>query len=288
MIKKLFAAGFGLAVTASAYAAPILPPGPLYINFNNMEQISSSNSIGGPGVEGNWGVFVVAQMSNGGPIPPNQLFSPLFPIFNNSATAQITGMFYGTKIVAPGAGCVGTCFDAAGGFIDLYYQDSTMSGFTAAALGTATPGQRTATNQFTNFTDGQFLARLAFASGIDSFDSSVDIRGSVTPSAGGFSGFADSFANVVDINGDGQYTAADGAYAFQLNSDLFNTAFGQRDVRLKNSYNLATEWNGTGDILGASSSDPIRAFVVPEPGTLALLGASLLGLAGFRRKKSGA
>jgi len=279
MFKKLAVAALGMAFSASAAAVFIPPGGPLVINFNNAEQISPTNSILSPSgaSEGNWGVFVVNSIYKGGAIPPNQLF-PIsgFPVFSDGPTGQITGIFYGVSTVAPGASCP-TCLDATGGYLDLWWQDPSAVGGTAANLGAATPGDRTADDQFTNFTDGTFLARIQFASGIDPFDPTVFIRGSAVPAGAGFVGQADSFGNV-DL-------AAGGAWATLLDTDFFNTAFGTRDLRFRNIYNDDSTWAGGPDIFGATSSDPARAYA-PEPGSLVLLALGLLGLGVFGRRRA--
>lgn len=281
MLKKIVGVTLGVAFATAVFAAPFMPPnGPLYIKFDNLEQVSPTNSVtfnGVPTGEGNWGVAVVSTIALGGPIPSNQLFNPQPGfVFTDSASGQITAMFHGATTIPPTT-CP-TCLDATGGFLDLYW-DVPNGGGTLANLTTATPSDRTGLDTFTNFTDGTLLVRLAFASGIDPLNPLVDIRGSVVPSSSptGFTGIADSFANVV--------TGLGGAWEDRFDTDFFNTAFGTRDVRLRNIYNDFAGWNGAPGVFGATSSDPVRAFAIPEPGSILLLGLGLLGLGLIRRKE---
>jgi hypothetical protein len=89
--------------------------------------------------------------------------------------------------------------------------------------------------------------------------------------------------------------AAGGLWASQLNSNFFTLdANGQplepaADIRTDSNFtqNGASAWNGTGDIIGLRSNDPVRADVlqpVPEPATLSLFGLGMLGVGYLHRR----
>ncbi len=283
MKSKVLAFAFGLVVSLSAAASPVLslPGGPVFFKFTGREQIAvggahTGNGVIGDAAEINWGVFTVDTLSNGHVDTPHVQISPTgAPLFVNGLGGQITGMFYGIDSATPNPG---DPFPASGGYLDLYWRDMSSMSFTDVGTSTVA-GLRTATNKATGYTDGTLLAHLKFTHGIDAADPTITISGSVTPNALGFTGEADSFANVDN--------SVVGAWSTALATQYYTTAFGTADIKFKNSYNQLTTWNDATNpaILGAKLDDPGQAFAVPEPGIMSLMGLAMLGMAAVRRRR---
>lgn len=291
---------------AAVEAAPInLKPGPAFFQFNNLEQISASNSIVAPSgaSEGNWGVFNVSSIQEGAVATPHEDLSggPVYFFDDGPSGAfgqgQVSGIFWGITVTSAVLAGSDLTVTATGGFLDLYWEDNGADDITSADMsGTgAPPTIRTADNVAGKFTDGIFLGRLQFSPGIISGDAITTIKGSFDGGTVTGSGKADSFADVMDFNGDGVIDASDGVWAPLLNSDWFfvdNDGDGikgetgeTRDIRFSNFTNGLTSWDGSSSVKGLRSNDPGRANVVPEPATLFLLGSGLFGM-GFLKRKS--
>jgi len=283
-MKKVGAIAVALAAvtmcgTSVAQAATWMPPlGPLYIKFDNKEQLN----LAGPEV--NWGVALISTVSagNNGSDPYN--FPPTGnPLWTDGdGNAEITAMFYGLTAGTPSA----TAFNSTGGFIDLYYDDTPDADMAAASA-----ADRTGVSSFNNFTDGVLLARIAFYNGaIIAGDLVTSVTGTAIPTAGGFTGFANSFGNVVDVNGDGIVDELDGAWADILDGNYFPVQNGlaNADLKFRNIYEStgSHSWDDLGrQIFGADSTDPARAYVVPEPSTMLLLGMGLVGAGLMARRR---
>ena len=302
-------AALGLVLGIGAMAAPVsLPRGPLYFQFTNVEQtalgvdakgtpLNNTNTCSGCSgrPEGNWGIAQVSIMRAGvtspgtataGQVGNDIISAGTAPFFSDQvlpmAGGQVTAMFYGSTFTSIVKNGTVNSLQSTGGFIDLYWDDPTLAN-TIVNIGSLRPSGRTGDSSFTGVTDGIFLARLAFASGINPSSPSTTIQGTIDTALANNSGSADSYATVADVNGDGKIDAADGAWAGQINTAWFGTVFGRRDIRFSNKIDSNPDWDGSNGVLGQTSNDPGRGFV-PEPASLALFSLGLLSLAAMRRR----
>jgi hypothetical protein len=330
MRKNLIFLGLTAALGAGAVQAmPLaLPSGPLYFQFNNLEQLDTDDPAGAPSNtsivvpgaakdlngdgsndtlanESNWGVINTSSIQYGAVATDHTDISGGTTFFADDGpggtSGQVTGIFYGITTTSPTT--------ATGGWLDLYWSDPGSDVITTDDLNGDTadgtyddPTARTSANTIPGFADpgaGQtLLVRLQFVPGIIPGDSTNTLQ-STTAITQGVSGQAEGFANVVDINNDGVIDAADGPWADPFDGDWFfldtdgdgtvaEDASEIADFRFSTFYNFtATDWDGPDGISGIRSNDPARVYaVVPEPFTLALMGAGLVGIGFSRRKKA--
>jgi hypothetical protein len=287
-MKKLLAFAATAVMSVGAYAAPAmaLPDGPLYLKFTGQEQIATNGATtwNANGVnEINWGVFTVETLYKGSVVTPHDSMDPITPAIyaNGFSGGQITGMFYGVEAGTPSTNPQ-NAFPATGGYLDLYWRDTSV--LSASATDSLNPtAVRCGYSCANGFTQGTFLARIMFDTGMDTGNPTNTIVGTVIPSSNGFSGVADSYGSIVagaTVNG------STGLWADQLNSDWFSSYLGLRDLRFKNSYNYNATWNGGDNILGARIDDPAQAFsAVPEPGVLSLMGLAMVGMGAALRRR---
>jgi len=281
-MKKILVSLAAAFVTVGAAAAPAtpLPPGPIYLKYTGQEQIAINGATTFAGTkEINWGVFVVSTAEKGDVNTPHDQIDPNGKIFYvNDQPAfgggQITGMFYGIEQGSPSAD---NPFPATKGYMDLYWRDTSV--MSATSLASTAAGIRCGFDCANGYTEGTFLARLFFDTGMDTGNSSNTIVGSVIPSSNGKTGIADSYASV-DMS-------KKGLWSDQLNSDYFANTLGLRDLRFKNSYNYNSKWNGGNNILGFRVDDPGQAYALPEPGALSLMGLAMIGMGAALRRRRG-
>ncbi|MGJ7915240.1 PEP-CTERM sorting domain-containing protein [Massilia sp. LXY-6] len=278
-MKKLLAFAAAAVMSAGVYAAPAtqLPTGPVFIKFNGIEQIAvapGTTTFAGSN-EINWGVILVSTLETGKVDESNNLIGSTGNIFfaNGLQGGQVTGMFYDVQRGEPSAT---NPFPATGGFLDLYWRDlNTMSRTTLDV----TSNVRTDFSHASGFTDGTFLGRIMFDTGMDTSSAINSIVGSVVPTTDGssFTGIANSYGSID--------RSAGGLWAAQLDSNYFITKDGQRDLRFKNSYDSNDNWNNGSGIRGANIQDPGQAFALPEPGALSLMGLAMVGMGAALRRR---
>src|SRR5688572_32295220 len=138
-MRRIVLSAFALlCVAAPAAAAPLVLPddSPIFIKFNNIEQVDFDNDIIVPygpavGTSGNWGVVNVTSVQAGGVAIPNTLITGGPSFFSDDGPGgtegQITGIFYGVQIHADPT-------EASGGFIDLFWEDAGGDEIDAACM----------------------------------------------------------------------------------------------------------------------------------------------------------
>jgi len=181
-----------------------------------------------------------------------------------------------------------------GGVIALYYWDS--NSVSQATLEAQGAGGRAGIDEYHNITCGTaatngatgcvHLATLDFVPGANNLGAAVDPAHTVSsPSNPTAQTGQATFYAEVDLSAGGLWATALAGQFFSLNQSGFTMPdiadFLSADTFAPCSQpgGLCANWGGPG-LFGDAISDPAQSFAVPEPGSLALLGAALVALGG--------
>jgi hypothetical protein len=239
----------GSAVTA-ANAEPIFNGyvGQYQIKYANYETIVSSDG------ETLSGIFKVSSIFDA---DNNTIW------YDGKDGQELTGYFTGL-LVASITGTTTQTIDFTGGSVYMYLDstpDFTANGGPTAAF---------VTNTNTTYNDGVLALSANFVPGIVTGDATTTFQSSITALTSPFTGKGTGYASITG-----------GTLASILDSNSY--LGGAADLLFESDVKAPT---GGSKGWPVTSSDPVSGTSVPEPGTLALLGAGMLGLIGFKRRKA--
>jgi hypothetical protein len=234
------------------------------------------------GVADSWGILTVTSINktNG-----DTLWSAWDPLDPNSVQEQITGIVYGyddtrlTAFVDPNTGENKVAVLQEGGYLALWLDSG--AGFSAFDNTQAIPGGLTVgvgptpsiSSDPWNATNGVPFILLEAVPGVSALYPNATRSETVDGLTVPFTGTGSGYFNVYEGWGN---------YDWVLNGN-YNGAPGNPTADVYTIFNFGETGREHFD---AMSSDPARGTVIPEPGSMLLLGIGLAGAA-LRRKKRG-
>lgn len=270
-MKKLVTA---LALVASiagsnAIAAPVFSltggyAGPIVIRFQDWESVLPGLAVGAE----NFGILRITAIED---TSGNSIW------IQGGTNGFLAGIFNDLIIQSVAPSGAGVRAQATGGHLAIYSSNTApvptqgLSGYAAAGC---LPGDLCYHTISDNAGGDLFLA-LDFVSGVDPTNSSVTLDATFTTTTFPVGGTAASYLDVIG-----------GSHAAMFDTNTQTTVFGNRDVYLTNGF--CPNGNPTCGNVGdwqLISTDPARAAVIPEPGTVALFGVALALVSGFARRR---
>ena len=260
MLKRTALVAFALLCVARTAAADSVPltPGPYQAKYDNLETFTNpaTGATCTTIVVGcvNSGIFVIETI-NTWPV-----FLHPIPWFTDSSAGEITGSFGGIVVTSVTANADGTfTINATGGTLSIYVDNTPDYDGTIA-----------------NATNGTLMVSFNFIPGIVPGDPTTTVHGTASGITNPLSGEAFGYLDVIPGSGPwasffdgnaipGIVGAPPGADALEQSN--FNSQTG-----------IPAPWT-------LVSHDPVVGTIIPEPGSLMLLGAGLIGVGrSFKRR----